>query len=69
MVVVVKKPKTTKRDRPRGDLDNYEKGVWDAITSAGHWWADDDQIVENVTRKRWAEPDEPEGYHIRITFL
>jgi Holliday junction resolvase RusA-like endonuclease len=69
MEVIVRKPKTSKRQRPRGDTDNLEKGVWDAITSAGHWWADDDQIVENRTTKRWADPDEPEGYQIRITFL
>lgn len=67
--VVVAKPKTTKRLRPGGDNDNYEKGVWDAVTKVGAWWKDDQQIVANTTIKRWAEPEEPEGYRVRIEFL
>lgn len=67
--VVFKKPKTTKLEYPRGDLDNVEKGLWDAITETGHWWADDNQIIRNKTTKRWAGPEEPSGYHITITFL
>lgn len=66
--VVVQKPKSTKRRRPGGDSDNYEKGVWDAMTKVGRWWVDDEQIVENHTIKRWAEPGEPEGYHVTVTF-
>lgn len=65
LTVVVKKPKTTKLKRPRGDRDNYEKGVFDALTQSG-WWKDDDQIVSGPFRKRWAAPGEPEGYHITI---
>lgn len=67
--VVVKRPKTTKLDMPRGDNDNYEKGLWDAITETGKWWNDDSQIVHNDTTKRWTDGDEPEGYNVRITFL
>lgn len=49
----VLRPRTTKKLWPRGDTDNYEKGVWDAITN---WqiWGDDDQIVINHTRKVFA---------------
>ena len=67
--VVVERPKATKLDAPRGDLDNYEKGLWDAITTTGKWWKDDTQIVDNHTIKRWAKPGEDEGYYVRIEFL
>ena len=36
-------PKTTKRAWPRGDLDNYQKSIFDAMN--GIVWVDDDQIV------------------------
>lgn len=68
--VVVRRPKKTKKVRPRGDLDNYEKGLWDAMTKVGAWWKDDDQIVENRTTKRWTEGnEEAEGYRVRVTLL
>jgi Holliday junction resolvase RusA-like endonuclease len=67
--VVIRKPKSTKRLRPGGDSDNYEKGVWDAMTKVGRWWVDDEQIVENHTVKRWASDGEPEGYHVRVQFM
>ena len=67
--VIVRKPAATKKRRPKGDRDNFEKGVFDAITHAGGWWKDDDQIVSGPFLKRWAEPDEEEGYRVLITFL
>lgn len=67
--VAIPKPKTTKRLRPGGDNDNYEKGVWDAMTKVGAWWKDDVQIVDNHTWKRWAYPGEREGYHVTVRFL
>lgn len=67
--VIVAKPKTTKRVRPGGDNDNYEKGVWDAMTKVGRWWHDDEQIVVNRTWKRWAYPGEEPGYSVKVTFL
>lgn len=67
--VAVKRPKTTKRVRPGGDNDNYEKGIWDAMTKVGGWWEDDDQIIHNSTWKRWAYPGEEEGYHVKVRFL
>lgn len=39
------KPKTTKRDYPRGDTDNYIKAVLDSMQSDGRWFEDDDQVV------------------------
>jgi Holliday junction resolvase RusA-like endonuclease len=66
--VIVAKPKSTKKARPRGDRDNFEKGVFDAITQAGGWWKDDDQIVEGPFLKRWSADGEPEGYKITVRF-
>jgi Holliday junction resolvase RusA-like endonuclease len=67
--VIVSKPKVTKKRRPKGDRDNFEKGPFDAITQAGGWWKDDDQIVAGPFLKRWAKPDEEEGYRLTVTFL
>lgn len=41
-----------------GDLDNIEKGVWDAITRSAAIWDDDTQVVEHGGRKRYADPGE-----------
>ncbi|WP_109798703.1 RusA family crossover junction endodeoxyribonuclease [Novosphingobium meiothermophilum] len=67
--IIVARPKTTKLAYPRGDIDNYEKGLWDAITHTGKWWLDDNQIIDNQTTKRWAKDGELEGYQITIEFL
>lgn len=67
--VVVRKPASTKKRRPKGDRDNFEKGPFDAITHAGGWWKDDDQITEGDFVKRWASDGEQEGYRLTITFL
>lgn len=67
--VVVTRPRTSKKPAPTGDIDNYEKGLWDAITATGKWWADDKQIVDNHTSKRWARDGEDEGYYVTIEFL
>lgn len=37
----------------RMDLDNLEKAVYDSLT--GHIYRDDSQIVEQTSRKIWAE--------------
>ena len=54
----VHRPKTTKRVSPRGDIDNYLKAPLDAITSHGKHWKDDDQIVAELSIKRFVEPEE-----------
>lgn len=48
------RPKTTKKTFPRGDLDNYEKALMDALTKHGGFWIDDDQVVELQSAKCWA---------------
>ena len=65
--VVAKRPKTSKRDYPRGDVDNFAKGPLDSMTSNGFFWNDDDQIIALAVTKRYAEPDEPVG--INITYV
>lgn len=62
------RPGSTKLAGPLGDNDNYEKGLWDAISKAGLWWADDRQIMDNRTAKRWSGPEQPPGYRVTITF-
>ena len=51
----VTRPKTTKLQHPRGDIDNYEKSLWDSLTDAGVW-LDDCQVVASHSEKHWADP-------------
>lgn len=67
--IVYPRPKTTKRTYPQGDNDNYEKAAWDVITRDERWWNDDDQIVLNVTLKRYTEPNETPGTRLHIFSL
>lgn len=62
----VKRPKTTKREHPVGDCDNYVKGPLDLITKAGHIWHDDDQVVFLATAKEFVETTEEEGTFVLI---
>lgn len=66
---IAARPKTTKLVAPKWDIDNVEKGLWDAITKSKGWWKDDKQIVHNRTTKRWAEEGETPGYLVTIRFL
>ena len=52
-----KKPKTTKRDTPVGDIDNYMKAILDSCN--GLLWGDDDQIVKCSGRKEFEDADGP----------
>lgn len=63
---VLTKPPTGKKKWPRGDGDNYEKGLYDAITTSGLVWADDDQIIVGKWHKRYADEDEEAHTFIRI---
>lgn len=55
---IVEKPKTSKLDYPRGDIDNFAKGPLDVITKSEKLWADDVQIVSLTAFKRFANPGE-----------
>ena len=56
--IVCHKPKTGKRQVPIGDIDNFEKAVYDAATRSKLIWKDDDQINLVATAKRYARPSE-----------
>lgn len=49
----IERPKTTKRETPRYDIDNYLKSLMDAMTYAGIW-LDDDQVAHVAARKVFA---------------
>ena len=66
---IVRKAKTTKRTYPRGDNDNYEKAAWDAITKCVCVWKDDDQILINLSTKRYVTPEEEPHTVVHITAL
>lgn len=51
----IKRPKTTTLEMPRGDVDNYAKGVMDALN--GVLWDDDVQIQKLTVTKQFASPD------------
>ena len=63
-----KKPKTTKRLFPRGDLDNYEKALWDAITRK-KFWEDDDLIVDSHSSKRFSDGEGFVFMHVKEAVL
>lgn len=65
--IVVEPPKTTKRDFPKGDVDNYAKGPLDSMTSHGSFWNDDDQVVSLFVTKRFTKDGEPQGIYIHYT--
>ena len=57
----VTRPKTTKLDFPKPDVDNYAKAILDACN--GHLWVDDKQIKALYVTKDWANPGE-DGYFV-----
>jgi len=57
---IIKKARTSKLTTPKGDLDNYTKAAWDAVTKSYGVWNDDDQVVLGLEHKRFAtEEEEP----------
>lgn len=57
----VKRPKTTEREWPKADIDNFAKAVLDTMN--GKVWEDDSQIVSLYVTKQWAAKGE-DGYFI-----
>jgi len=58
-------PKTTKREWPRGDVDNYVKGPLDSMTKHGGFWDDDDQIVFLKATKVFTKEGQKNGIKMR----
>lgn len=67
VLCVAERPKTTKLSMPKPDVDNYGKGVLDAITKDGRFWADDTQVSDLTITKRWSAADRPVGITVTIT--
>jgi Holliday junction resolvase RusA-like endonuclease len=65
MEFVCTRPKTTKREWPVGDVDNFLKGPMDALTKI-EAWGDDDQVQVAYPTKRYARADETAGVNIVI---
>ena len=68
MVARVTKPRTSKLAHPGPDVDNYAKGVMDAVTQAETHWEDDKQVTDMRIVKRWATEDEAPGFYVTITY-
>ena len=51
---------------PKCDWDNLGKAVSDAITDSAAIWIDDDQVVEAVVRKRYADRHELPGTTVTV---
>lgn len=61
----VRRPKTSKLLIPKPDVDNYAKGVLDAITKDGRFWSDDTEVSDLISRKRWTTGDP----HVAVTIV
>jgi Holliday junction resolvase RusA-like endonuclease len=69
MEQVVEKPRTSKLDYPRGDVDNYAKGPLDIITKSERIWKDDTDVIGLIVFKRFASAGEKPGTHIEYVEL
>ena len=70
ITALVEKPRTSKLTHPSPDVDNYAKGVLDAITQSERFWADDKQVVDLRIAKAWASDTSPcPGFEVTITPL
>ena len=50
MTFGIQKARTSKLARPHGDIDNYEKGIYDILTKKGYW-LDDVEITKHTVQK------------------
>lgn len=63
---IIEKPRTSKREWPRGDVDNYAKAILDVITKETNVWHDDDQVVQLHSAKEFASSPDEVGTHVII---
>jgi Holliday junction resolvase RusA-like endonuclease len=59
-----KRPKTTKLECPKSDIDNIAKAVLDILNDK--LWVDDNQIVRLYITKQWAPAGEPGYFNIAL---
>jgi Holliday junction resolvase RusA-like endonuclease len=60
------RPKKPANPYPRGDIDNYEKALYDAITSSKRVWHDDVQISMVHADKRYATDQEQPHILVKV---
>ena len=61
---VVYKPRAPKNPYPLGDIDNYDKGPFDAMVKSKLFFEDDVQIVFMISVKRYQKENEAPGIHV-----
>lgn len=59
------RPRTSKLDDPKGDVDNYVKAALDVLNERA--WEDDKQIIWLLASKRFAEPNEEPHTVVNLT--
>lgn len=57
----IKRPKSTEKDFPKPDVDNYAKAIFDTLN--GKLWVDDSQIISMYVTKQWAAKNS-DGYFV-----
>ena len=67
--LICRKPKKPANDYPRGDVDNYAKGVLDGFTYANMFWEDDIQVVGLYVSKRYQLEGEDYGIRVKVERL
>lgn len=68
MVIKASRPKTSKLNHPAPDVDNYAKGVLDALTQSERTYRDDKQVTDLRVVKRWADGPDDVGVHVTLTY-
>lgn len=63
---VCEKPKKPSNSYPRGDVDNYLKGIIDSLVYCKMFFDDDIQITRMTGIKRYQEKDEDYGMNIIV---
>lgn len=53
-----KQPKSTIREYPPYDVDNYAKSILDGITDHKGIWKDDDQVISLIITKEYNAKDQ-----------
>lgn len=66
---ICKRPKNPSNAYPVGDLDNYEKGILDALVHCKLFLNDDIQIIKLSSTKRYQKNKEEFGMMITVNEL